>query len=288
MSGTVSEAGGRPVREDIGFGRYAPNLFQSAILRMTRALPDTWLGRRASFALRRLVVMFLRHPLDVEVFGRRMRLYPFNNVTEKRVLFTPQFFDPAERKLLADFAGDGMVFLDIGANIGAYTMFVAGLGLKNARLIAIEPQPDLFERLTTNISLNSDQPVKAIACAISDKDGEMTMFVHARNKGQSSVRILGWENEEGESLRVATTTLLGLLRGEGLTRLDAVKIDVEGAEDLILAPFFRDAPQSVWPRMIIIENAPERWHIDCIELCRDLGYTLVLKTKLNVIMRRGE
>ena len=65
------------------FGTYAPGAFQALIVRVTRALPDSWLGRRAAFALRRAVTQTLRHPLDMEVFGQRMRLVPFNNVAEK-------------------------------------------------------------------------------------------------------------------------------------------------------------------------------------------------------------
>jgi FkbM family methyltransferase len=272
--------------EDPPFGSYAPNAFQALILRLTRAMPDTWFKRRVAFVLRRLVATPLSHPLDVEVFGRRMRLAPFANVAEKRILFTPQYFDAEERAVLAARAGEGFVFLDIGANIGGYALFVAGLGLKQARVIAIEPQPELFERLTYNISLNRDRPVKAIACALADKDGEMTLFLDAGNKGQSSLKMVGWGAERGESLQVPTKTLLTLAREEGLQRIDAVKIDIEGAEDLVLVPFFRDAPESLWPRLIVMESVRGRWRVDCIQLCLDNGYRLVAKTRNNVILER--
>jgi FkbM family methyltransferase len=268
------------------FGTHAPNAFQGLILRATRALPDTRFKRRVAFALRRLVAAPLSHPLDVEVFGRRMRLAPFNNVAEKRILFTPQYFDAEERAFLATRAGDGFVFLDIGANIGGYALFVAGLGLKDAQVIAIEPQPELFGRLVYNISLNRDRPVKAIACALADKDGEMTLFLDAGNMGQSSLKMVGWEAERGESVQVPTKTLLTLAREEGLERIDAIKIDIEGAEDLVLVPFFRDAPQSLWPQAIVMENDRGRWRVDCVQLCLDNGYRLVLKTRNNVILER--
>lgn len=282
-------APGRPAGgsgETPPFGAYAPNGFQAAVIRLTRAIPDTWLGRRLAFALRKLVVVALRHPLDVEVFGRNMRLWPFNNVTEKRILFTPQFFDAEERAYLARVAHDGFVFIDVGANIGAYTVFVAGLGLKGARLIAIEPLPDLFARLTYNIALDAGQPVKAIACALSDKDGEMALFVHQGNRGQSSLKVVGWESGQGEMLTVPTMTLERLLKEERLDRVDAVKLDVEGSEDLILVPFFASAPQSLWPKHIILERSPSRWRVDCVELCRANGYEIALATRMNVVLSR--
>ena len=270
-----------------GFGAFAPNRFQAAIIRVTRALPDSWAGRRLAFVLRRMVTRRLRHPLDVEVFGQRMRLMPFNNVAEKRILFMPQYFDTRERAFLARSAHDGYVFIDVGANVGAYTMFVAGLKLRHARLYAIEPQPDLFERLTYNISLNRGQPIKAIACALSDVDGEMTLFLHRGNKGQSSLKVVDWEAEHGESLQVPTKTLLTLAREEGLERIDAIKVYVEGAEDMILEPFFREAPQSLWPKALILEDALQRWRVDCIALCQELGYRIEVRTKMNVILVRA-
>ncbi|HSM20259.1 MAG TPA: FkbM family methyltransferase [Hyphomicrobiales bacterium] len=288
MSESLSEplaADTDATESDPPFGTYAPNAFQALIVRLTRQLPDTWFKRRLAFVLRRLVVMPLSRPLDVEVFGRRMRLEPFNNVAEKRILFTPQYFDAEERALLAERADDGFVFLDIGANIGGYALFVAGLGV-GARVIAIEPQPELFRRLTYNISLNRDGPVKAIACALADKDGEMTLFLNAGNKGESSLKMVGWESDHGESLQVPTKTLLTLAREEGLERIDAVKIDIEGAEDLVLAPFFAEAPESLWPKLIIMENERGRWRVDCVELCLENGYRLTATTRNNVILER--
>jgi FkbM family methyltransferase len=126
-----------------------------------------------------------------------------------------------------------------------------------------------------------------MACALSNQDGEMTLFLHHGNKGQSSLKVVDWEAEHGESLQVPTKTLLTLAREEGLKRIDAIKIDVEGAEDLILVPFFRDAPENLWPRALILEEARQRWRVDCIALCQKLGYRLEAETKMNVILVRG-
>ncbi len=103
------------------------------MLQRTRAAGPGWLSRRMAFVLRRAAIASLsRQPVDVEALGARMRLHPYGNVCEKRILFTPQFFDPDElsyirRRMEAKraAAGPGFVFLDIGANIGGYSLFVA-------------------------------------------------------------------------------------------------------------------------------------------------------------------
>ena len=85
----------RPIANDfVAFGRYSPKGIAGAILELTRRCPLTWSGARRAFILRGLAVKSLGgRPMDVETLGARMRLYPYNNTCEKRILFTPQFFD---------------------------------------------------------------------------------------------------------------------------------------------------------------------------------------------------
>lgn len=267
------------------FGAYAPSDFVQWALTRTRAASRGWVGRRLAFLFRRLAVKSLNgEPLDVEALGARMRLYPYNNVCEKRILFTPQFFDPEERALLAERIKDGFTFVDVGANVGGYALFVAALAGGAARILAVEPQPEIFDRLTYNISQNPFGTVKAVACAVADKTGELTLFLDPRNKGESSVKIVG--SSQSHAVRVPAVTLLDLLQRENFTRLDAIKLDVEGAEDLIICPFFRDAPESLYPSLLVIEDGRDQWQTDLVKLLESRGYRLILQTRLNLVFER--
>jgi FkbM family methyltransferase len=274
------------VAEAPPFGAYAPTPLQRRLIAFCRRQPDTWLGKRLAFLARRFVMTGLDHPLDVEVFGQRMRLNPFNNVSEKRVLFTPQYFDEREREILRRHIRDGYVFIDIGANVGGYSLFVASQAGSSARILAIEPQPIVFDRLVHNIGLNPTGTVKAIACALADKEGEMTLFLPARNKGEASVKYVGTPGGGDQYVQVPARTLINLLRDEGIDRIDALKIDVEGAEDLILKPFLAEAPAKLLPRLVVIENARDRWQTDCILLLERAGYRQIAQTRLNVVLER--
>jgi FkbM family methyltransferase len=268
------------------FGAYAPTGLVQWILGRTRALPNHWLSRRLALMLRRFGIRALKGaPVDIEALGANMRLYPYNNVCEKRILFTPQFFDPAEMALLEKRITDGFVFIDVGSNIGGYALFVAARAGAAARILAVEPQPEVFERLTYNIRQNPFGTVKAIACAVADKAGELTLFLDRQNKGESSVKIVG--SGTADTIRVPSVTLLDLVRQEHFTRIDAVKLDVEGAEDLIVDPFFRDAPPSLYPSLFIIEDGRDQWQIDVDGLLERHGYRLVLQTRLNLVYERA-
>jgi FkbM family methyltransferase len=236
--------------------------------------------------LRRMAINALGGaPVDTEALGARMRLYPYNNICEKKVLFTPQFFDREELTLLEGRIHDGFTFVDVGANVGAYSLFVAAKAGPKARILAIEPQPDVFDRLTYNIRQNPFGTIKAVACAVADKAGELTLFLDPRNKGESSVKIVG--SSLAATVRVPAVTLLDLLQQEGFAHVDAMKLDVEGAEDLILDPFFRDAPERLYPRFFIIEDGKSQWQIDLPGLLEAKGYRLIKHTQLNLLYERG-
>jgi len=268
------------------FGTYAPTGFVRWAIERTRALPDVWPAWRILFVLRRLAASFLKGaPVDVERLGARLRLYPYNNICEKKVLFTPQFFDPEELAILETRIRDGFTFIDIGANIGLYALFVAARAGPGARILAVEPQPKVFDRLVYNIRLNPFGTVKAVACAIADKRGELTMFLDPKNSGESSVKIVA--SSEARTVRVPATTLLDLIRSEGFGRVDAVKLDVEGAEDIILEPFFRDAPPDLHPSFLIVEDGSRQWQSDLPGLLADKGYRLAARTRLNLLFERA-
>ena len=260
------------------FGACAPNWFQRAIIGFTRHRKETWLGRRLVFFSRRLVLTGLRRPLDVLSYDIRFRLNPKNNLCEKRILFTPQFFDVAERAHIAKTLEQGGSFVDIGANVGIYSMLAAYAG---ARVLAIEPQPVLCARLAFNKQANGFDAIEVVQSAVGESDGTTEIVIDEKNLGHS-----GAATEGEKRITVPCATLLGLLDRHGIERPDLLKIDVEGAEDIILTAFFDKAPAGRHPLSIILENAPARWNTDCIALCQANGYRLMAEMHMNVILSK--
>jgi FkbM family methyltransferase len=278
------EAGGP---EPQPFGSFAPQGIVRRVLDRTRAAGPGYLQTRLAFLLRRIAIQNLAgRPVDIEALGAKMRLYPYNNVCEKRILFTPQFFDPEERALIKARLRPGFQFIDVGANIGGYALFVAAEAGPDARILAVEPQPDIYARLIYNIRLNPFFSVKAIQCAVADKDGELTLFIDRENKGESSVKVMS-RDRQGQSVQVAARTLFGLVTDEGFTRIDAIKLDTEGAEDLILEPFFHQAPEALWPGLMVLERGGTRWHVDLAALLAARGYRVLAETRNNTIFARA-
>lgn len=270
------------------FGDFAPSGLTRWVIDRTRGLPEGWAGRRLALMLRHLAMKMLKGPtLDLETFGVRMRLYPHKNVCERRLLFTPQYFDADELRILTSRIRDGFTFIDVGSNVGWYALFLAQEAgpTVSTRILAVEPQPEIFDRLIYNIRQNPSCTIKAVDCAVADKTGELTLFLDPLNRGEASLKIVN--SSQTDAIRVPAVTLLDLLNREGLTRVDAIKLDVEGAEDLVLGPFFRDAPAALYPSVFIVANVPERWQVDVVALLTGKGYRQILETKMNRVFERG-
>lgn len=270
------------VVESAPFGQFAPTGFCAFALRVTRRCSMGWFGKRTAFFLRSIAIRSLHgRQVDIDSLGARMRLDPHHNVADKRLLFTPQYFDPQERALLARRLTADFVFLDVGASVGGYALSLAALASPRARILAVEPLPEVFERLAYNIRQSDFANVKAVSCALADIDGEITLFVNTSNQGETSVRIVSAEARV-EQMRVRAKTLLTLVREEGYSKIDAIKLDIEGAEDLVLDPFLSAAPRALWPRLIIMEFSLLRVGAQLEERLRGLGYREILRTVENV------
>jgi FkbM family methyltransferase len=274
------------------YGTHLPDPYVRATMALTRRLPANWLGLRASMPLRRLAINRLAEkPVDTTVWNARVRLYPAHSICEKTVLFTPQLFDAGERKALADAidrnlaAGRDFTFVDIGANVGLYSLFVAGRAGARARALAIEPQPGIVERLRFNLDANPGLNVIVAAVAVADREGKSEFFLHARDSGGARLHLGARTVDDAEAIRVACRPLAAILAQAGVSTIDALKIDIEGAEHLALAPILRDAPTDRLPRLLLIENRPASWPIDLFALIAQRGYVAAARSRHNIVFR---
>jgi FkbM family methyltransferase len=143
-----------------------------------------------------------------------------------------------DKRVYLSFVRRGDVVLDVGANVGTHTVFLSHLVGQNGRVIAVEPVPRSFEQLQEMIRRRSRFPnVLALRLALGDPVSPRTealISVPGDDFTQASLmeQTAGsWErNEAIRPYRVSLTTLDEQIRANSITRLDFVKIDVEGGE----------------------------------------------------------
>jgi FkbM family methyltransferase len=127
----------------------------------------------------------------------------------------------------------GMVFFDVGANIGEVTIFAAKYVGPTGRVVAFEPNPDVAVSLERNVAINDFEHVKVVRAGLLDKEATMPIYTPlGRNGGMTTLY------PRGDLFTLARTvsliTLDDFVAGQGISQLDGIKIDVEGAEIAVL------------------------------------------------------
>src|ERR1043165_3957632 len=269
------------------WGTHAPSTYRRAVLAVTRAMPANWVGQRLAILFRRLVMRRIGEGcIDTVLWGMRLRVYPRRNGCEKNALFTPQMYDTMERRVLAaavERKSGKFTFVDIGANVGLYALYLASCG--DVRTLAIEPQPGILERLRFNLAANHAAKVDVLPVALSDRLGEVVLVINDDDSGGTHIDKQDERKGVGERISVPSQPLLSVLADAGIAAIDALKIDIEGAKDIVLAPFLREAPQSLLPRLLLIEDTRGFWKIDLFALLAARGYTEQERSRQNVALR---
>jgi FkbM family methyltransferase len=139
-----------------------------------------------------------------------------------------------ERELayLGDLISPGTVVVDAGANCGIYTVAAARLVGPSGRVLSFEPGMESYSVLQKNIEMNRFQNVRAYRVALSDQDGSARLYHDQR--GPASFSLGNPNDEESRYEDVPTRTLSAVLEEEAVDRVALIKLDVEGAEELIL------------------------------------------------------
>ncbi|HLN03867.1 MAG TPA: FkbM family methyltransferase [Bryobacteraceae bacterium] len=188
---------------------------------------------------RRIWEYFNKHRLAVPfVFswygGLQLNLYLGNDLS--RQLFIAGCAEPNEFAFLDQILAPGMIFVDVGANEGLYTLFASQRVGTQGKVWAFEPSEREFGRLQQNLSLNQLDNVQAFHVALADTDSEQDLTIAGyEHEGHNT---LGAFANQGVSLlrteRVTVRTLDCLVREARLPKIDVIKMDVEGAEQRVI------------------------------------------------------
>ena len=163
-------------------------------------------------------------------------------------------YEPEVTALMCLLARPGQVWLDVGANIGYFTILLASLVGPTGEVHAFEPNPDMMKQIAHSVSLNGAEQVRRVESAVSNVSGEEAVLYiplsHSGQSGQSSL-LIHRDIAENRKVCVQTVSLDDYLEGLG-KRADFMKIDVEGLEILAFRGMERTL-RSQPPKVIICE-----------------------------------
>ena len=255
------------------FGTYAPTPLQRAIIAAGRVPP---LSRgKLRHGLCNLLTAIRPGPLDVQRLGLNLRISLEHGPVYRKLLLDERNYDRQEIAALTTGAAADFRFADLGANAGIYSLTIKAQ-LPKARIIAFEALPKYANELAFNIEANALDDVTLVNDAVGASRDTQRFYTD----GQS---LIG----NGPAIDVPVVPLYDTLVENGFDGLDAMKIDIEGAEEIALLPFFATAPQAYWPRVIVLEHThPEMWGGNLLTRLHACGYRPTSRTGVNSIMER--
>ncbi len=197
----------------------------------------------------------------------RWEIKPADNHTDYIMWLNGSSGEDKELSLLSELIeGKDITFVDIGANIGLFSVFLSSIAGVGSKIYSFEPNPKMRERLKKNIELNSINNIEVFPYAVGAEQCELRLNFPSRwNSGEASL-ILQPRNES-KSISVPVYPLFDVLPDN--QKVDLIKIDIEGAEDRALIPYLEKLPKELYPTYIFMEHT----HADCWE--RDLGEYLI-------------
>jgi FkbM family methyltransferase len=183
-------------------------------------------------------------------------------------------YEKADASMILNLLDPQMVFFDIGANVGWYSMSV-GKHDSSIQVYSFEPIPQTFMMLEKNISLNEFSNIKVFNQGLSDKNQKLVFYFDPCESGNASSRNLK-DNISAKEIISHAGKLDDFVNEHNITQLDFIKCDVEGAELLV----FKGGLDSISAyQPIIFTEMLRKWSKkfdyhpnEIIKLLAELGY----------------
>lgn len=200
------------------------------LLRISRGyLQNPWIGLGKTLFWKKICVPYLSWR-ETELTcrtrsGIRMNLCP-REFIQNRILFFG-VWEPNVTALFHAFLQPGDVVVDVGANVGYYTLLAAHKVGKTGHVYAVEPNPAVRAELNRHLELNDVRNATIVAAGAWDTTATGSLHLHRDDCGGSSLRILDG-SEQAE--KIPLVRLDDVLSHEHRGRIALIKVDIEGAE----------------------------------------------------------
>lgn len=198
-------------------------LFLGRTLR--RVLPDFQLAPR--------LASFFGRSVRVSIKGKTLNM-DLRDQAVSSAIFAEGVWEPEETEFIEKSLRPGMVFVDIGANIGYYSVIASSLVGRKGTVFAFEPDPKNFALLERNVAENQCQNVITVQKAVAAATRQLFLYRSSDNYGDDRTYEPGDTNVRPRRLRPSPVAVGGVSLDEYLasrpTIVDFVKMDIQGSE----------------------------------------------------------
>jgi FkbM family methyltransferase len=260
---------------DLPFGHFAPNAWQRFLITISaNSFLHRGLFRRP---MMKRIMGAGKGCLDVNFRSCSYRLRGSNNLIEDGILLYPSY-NHEDIEFLLEGVQAGDTFIDIGANIGLYTLPLAKKTGPSGKVVAIDANTLMTSRLAWNAKASGLDNIRIFPCAVSDNEGTGSLVMR-----KDDIAIVKLRDTVPGNIPIRKLT--SILAEAGVNRIDALKIDIEGHEDRVLAPFIDSCDAAILPARIVIERPGAKDYPACAAAFAKRGYVRKGGSKNNSFFR---
>lgn len=205
----------------------------------------------------------LTEPMFMEwLDGLDMLVVPGEQISQ--VVFVTGVYEPCTTAVLRRLLGEGDTFVDVGANVGLFTMLASRWVGPTGRVLAFEPSEREFTRLQQHVERNALHNVQAVRLAIGDQNGTALLHVAAaQHSGLNTLEdhFVYTAVQEAYTETVPIARLDDLVALQDVGKVDVMKVDVEGGEHHVIAgahqTIARDRPSVI---LEVVSTASDSGH----------------------------
>lgn len=222
-------------------------------------------------------------PLILDLLKLQKDTYIAETYEEHRVMIRPRTgerFAFYENLIRMDYLKNGVMLeagdtvVDIGANIGCFTILAASIVGPSGRVIAIEPEPLTYGQLCDNIKLNKLSNVTTLNIAVGERNEQIEFHVSPNSLYSSIYTEVGDHRVEGETIKVNSQTLESLLNQLKIDRVRLLKMDCEGAEYGICASMTPSIASRIDQISMELHKVSEHKPDELISRINELGFQI--------------
>ncbi len=191
------------------------------------------------------------------------------NVKESRMMLARALgiYEPDKTQTIFSMLKPAQTFIDVGCNKGDFSLLAAKIIGEGGAVLAFEPEPDNCQWIEKSIKLNNYENIKLFQLALGDKNEDAQLYLGEKSGWHSLISNSG--NAQKSAIEVKKRTLDSILDDAGTTRVNMIKIDVEGAEMEVLqgaSTMFDNNPE-----LIVLLDLHPHIGVDPVEVCAFLS-----------------
>ena len=196
-----------------------------------KKVPDRWLVKFSNTKLGTLFIKFLKSqkkPVDI---GNGLKMYfDYTNPRLSHIVYDDDIEEGKSKQAFLDLIDDGDIVIDVGANIGEYSLIAAQKVKQNGKVISIEPLKETAQTLTKNFQLNNFTNYEVITKVIGNENKKVNLYkqMAGGTMGFVDSTLIGRKFEKVDEVEM--TTIDEILSTRNIENVKIMKIDIEGYE----------------------------------------------------------